>query len=294
MFAIKVSPLKVVCAPPKDYGFKKQHALVVEKDNHYIPKSFFQFGIENIKREFSQKRYGFKKDPYENTTTREDAIQIMRLRKSLKQLKLNDDNIWKRERQREGVECPRSMLTIYYGICFILDVIFKDKPIDRFWFLESIARMPYFSYVSILHMYETLGWWELGGDLKKIHYDEEANETYHLRIMESLGGDSLWWNRFLARHGAIVYYGLLLIFFMISPRLAYLSSELLEMHAVDTYDEFYSSNKELLLRLPPTKESLDYLPDANSLYEVFQQISKDEFNHAQEMRILKNKTFYQS
>lgn len=30
--------------------------------------------------------------------------------------------------------------------------------------------MPYFSYVSMLHLYETLGWWRAGADLRKIQY----------------------------------------------------------------------------------------------------------------------------
>ena len=31
-------------------------------------------------------------------------------------------------------------------------------------------------------------------------------QMHHLQIMESLGGDSLWLDRFMAQHGAIVYY----------------------------------------------------------------------------------------
>lgn len=31
----------------------------------------------------------------------------------------------------------------------------------------------------------------------------------HLRIMESLGGDTRWSDRFLARHAALVYFGVL-------------------------------------------------------------------------------------
>jgi ubiquinol oxidase len=292
----RIIPFKVICVRSEDfknmhadYGFKKVH--IIEKHNSYIPKSFIQFGIDNLHRELSQKRYGFLKDPYESYS-KQNAIKVFKLRKSLKQLKFDDKNVWKRERSRDGVECPRSMLIIYYGICTLLDKIFENRPIDRFWFLETIARMPYLSYVSVIHLYETLGWWELNSDLKKIHYEEEANETFHLRIMESLGGDALWWNRFLARHVAMAYYGVLMIFFMISPRLAYLSSELLEMHAVDTYEEFYTSNTEILSNLPPTKESLEYLNTAQSLYDVFQQICNDEYQHAQQMSILKNKEFY--
>ena len=39
---------------------------------------------------------------------------------------------------------------------------------------------------------------------------QEWNEMHHLQIMESLGGDSLWLDRFMAQHGAIVYYWVLI------------------------------------------------------------------------------------
>lgn len=268
----------------KHYGYNIKH---VETDSDIIPMSFIQFCVENIKSELSKKRYGFANDPYENVASSNDAYKIRKLRKSLKALKLDDKNIWKREQMREHIECPRSLLLIYYTICHILDIIYKDKPIDRFWFLETIARMPYFSYVAILHMYETLGWWELDGALKREHYYQEENEVKHLKVMESLGGSSKWWNRFLARHVAMSYYGVLLLFFMTSPRLAYLSSELLEMHAVDTYTEFYESNASTLKNLPLTKEAMQYKPDAWNLYEVFKQIAEDEYNHAMNMKFIK-------
>lgn len=35
---------------------------------------------------------------------------------------------------------------------------------------------------------------------------QEYNEMQHLRIMESLGGDTRWSDRFLARHAAIIYF----------------------------------------------------------------------------------------
>ena len=153
-----------------------------------IPMSFFEFCIANVNKEFKTKRYGFTIDPYQDIDDKEEAFRVRKLRKSLKMLELNDKNIWLREQSRDHIECPRLMLMVYYTICYILDFVFKDKPIDRFWFLETVARMPYFSYVAILHMYETLGWWELDSELKKNHYKEEENEMYHLKIMESLGG----------------------------------------------------------------------------------------------------------
>lgn len=267
-----------------NYGYKPK--ITIDQYSDKIPKPFIEFAIENIRKEFSVKRYGFRYDPYINTEDAENKNEIRRLRNNIKKFKLDDDNIWQRELNREQVECPRSMMMVYYSICSLLDIIFKDRPIDRFWFLETVARMPYFSYVAILHMYETLGWWDIGNELKKAHYKEEQNETHHLRIMESLGGDALWWNRFLARHGAVAYYIILLVFFMITPKYAYLSSELLERHAVDTYTEFSESNKELLTSMSPTKEALEYMPYATNLYDVFCKISLDELNHAVDMEIV--------
>jgi len=269
---------------PKYYGYRPRK---LEKHQDLIPLSFIQFLGKNIKKELTQKRYGFIDDPYRNSTSQEESFRILNLRKELKKLKLDDANIWMREQERETIECPKIMLMAYYSVCHTLDLIYKDNPIERFWFLETVARMPYFSYVAVLHLYETLGWWELDGELKKKHYDEEITETHHLRIMESLGGDATWWNRFLARHGAMAYYCILIVLFMVSPRNAYLSSELLEMHAVDTYEEFYESNKSLLKRLPPTEEALDYFKYSENLYDVFYQICIDEYGHAINMRFIK-------
>ena len=58
---------------------------------------------------------------------------------------------------------------------------------------------------------------------------------FAVQIMESLGGDSAWFDRFVAFHSAIVYFWMLIIFYAFSPKYAYLFSELVEGHAVDTY-----------------------------------------------------------
>lgn len=61
------------------------------------------------------------------------------------------------------------------------------------------------------------------------------SSLHHHQIMESLGGDQLWFDRFAAQHAAILYYWILLGLYVFSPRLAYNFSELIEYHAVDTY-----------------------------------------------------------
>jgi ubiquinol oxidase len=53
--------------------------------------------------------------------------------------------------------------------------------------------------------------------------------------MESLGGDQLWFDRFLAEHAALAYYWGLILMYLLSPKNAYAFSELVEHHAADTY-----------------------------------------------------------
>ena len=44
--------------------------------------------------------------------------------------------------------------------------------------------MPYLSYVSMLHLYESLGWWRRSAETKRVHFAEEWNEFHHLLVME--------------------------------------------------------------------------------------------------------------
>ena len=60
-------------------------------------------------------------------------------------------------------------------LCYVLDIIYDKRPVQRFWFLEVVARMPYFSYISMLHLYESLGWWRAGAALRKVHIDMQAS-----------------------------------------------------------------------------------------------------------------------
>eukprot|EP00955_Chlamydomonas_euryale_P023861 251150-Chlamydomonas_euryale.AAC.1 len=60
---------------------------------------------------------------------------------------------------------------MYDVLLFFVDRLFVGRAIERFWFLETVARMPYFSYVTCLHLYETLGWWRTA-ELRKIHFAE--------------------------------------------------------------------------------------------------------------------------
>ena len=63
---------------------------------------------------------------------------------------------------------------------------------------------------------------------RQIHFAEEWNELHHLQIMESLGGDQYWVDRFAAQHAAVFYYWTVVLFFAVSPSQAYTFSELVE------------------------------------------------------------------
>jgi len=207
-------------------------------------------------------------------------------------------------KQLKTTESPGVIFGPYLFLCWLLDVLFTNRPIQRFWFLETVARMPYFSYITMLTLYESLGWWRSSSDVRRVHFAEEWNEVQHLKIMESLGGDRLWLDRFLARHAAIFYYVILNHVWLISPSFAYNFSELIEFHAVDTYGEFVDANEELLKSMPAPQEAKDYYegcdlfmfdefqtgrevssrrPTINNLYDVFCNIRDDELEHVKTM-----------
>lgn len=68
---------------------------------------------------------------------------------------LSNEDVKEAERKRESrpgskVESNVVARGLYEVGCFVLDELFDERPIARFWFLETIARIPYFSYVSDL------------------------------------------------------------------------------------------------------------------------------------------------
>ena len=123
--------------------------------------------------------------------------------------------------------------------------------------------MPYFSYISMLHLYESLGWWRAGAELRRVHFAEEWNELHHLQIMESLGGDAAWGDRFLAAHASLFYYWACVGAYLVSPATAYAFSELVEGHATDTYTQFAVENEAALKALAPPRVALEYYRSAD-------------------------------
>lgn len=180
---------------------------------------------------------------------------------------------------------------------------YRDRWYPRFYVLETVARVPYFAYLSVLHLYETLGVWRKA-DLLKIHFAESWNELHHLLIMESLGGDQYWIDRFIARHVALIYYWLTVALYLVNPNAAYHFSELVERHAYETYDSFLAEQGSQLRTMPAPEIAIRYYrdgdlymfdefqtahlptkrrPSMNNLYDVFAAVREDEREHVQTM-----------
>jgi ubiquinol oxidase len=188
-------------------------------------------------------------------------------------------------------------------LVFVIDKLYKKRPYARFYVLETVARVPYFSYLSVLHLYETLGLWRKS-DWLKVHFAQSWNELHHLLIMEHLGGNKRFFDRFLARSTAVAYYWVIVVLYMISPRNAYYFMELIEEHAYDSYDQFLRSSAAKLRQLPAPQVAINYYRDGdlymfdefqtsrrpqerrpviNNLYDVFVCIRDDEAEHVKTM-----------
>jgi hypothetical protein len=136
----------------------------------------------------------------------------------------------------------------------------EGREFARFYALETIARVPYFSYLSALHLYETLGRWRKAKYLR-LHFAESWNELHHLMIMEELGGSDLFFDRFFAQHVAVGYYLFTLVLYFVNPTLAYNFNQQIEEHAYLVYDRFLNDNEETLKSLPAPKTAIEYYRD---------------------------------
>ena len=145
----------------------------------------------------------------------------------------------------------------------IIDFLYRGRDYPRFWVLEEIARAPYFAFLSVLHLRESLG---LRGEehlyLMKEHFAQSLNETEHLEYMVSRGGSAHWVDRAFARHLVLIYYWINVVYYWVAPRAAYHLSYEVEIHAAVTYAKFLAEKG----------------PDEKIL-----EILNDELNHSREL-----------
>ena len=159
---------------------------------------------------------------------------------------------------------------IIWSAVLVIDKLYEGRNYARFYALETVARVPYFSFLSVLHLYETLGFWRRA-DYLKVHFAQTMNEFHHLLIMESMGGDERFTDRFFAQHMAVFYYFIASAMYLVSPRMAYNLSEQVEEHAYHTYDEFLKENElELKSKSPPPIATRYYTEGDLFLFDEFQ------------------------
>jgi len=197
--------------------------------------------------------------------------------------------------------------TVYDVICVLYPVTGSPRDFARFYVLETVARVPYFAYLSVMHLRETFGE-RTPGDSERMrtHYAEADNELHHLLIMESLGGNSSVIDRTVAQTMAFFYYWYVVGVYSVSEPAAYHLSELIEDHAYNTYNKFLTEHAEMLKGAPVPEIARKYyerdnpflfdlfctVPEADkegqfsarrpkleSLYDVFVNVRNDEREH---------------
>jgi len=190
-----------------------------------------------------------------------------------------------------------------------LDLLYEDRAdFARFYVLETVARVPYFAYISVLHLYESLGRHNRAAWMK-VHFAEADNELHHLLIMEALGGNADFTDRWFAQHSALAYYWACVALYLVHPRAAYHLMSLIEDHAYKTYSKYLKCNAEWLKTQPAPAIAKQYYqsedmylfdafhtaapgrqevrrPQVTTLYDTFVNIRDDEQQHASTMQSL--------
>ena len=171
-----------------DYGFSSQSNGCDDINSRNsqggaVPASALVLALSNFNRELKNLVNDLTTSAYDRTkvSLQDEAV------KKLSMLQLSNAAIWEREESRPPVKAPWIIKAPYLFLCVLLDTLFDGAPIERFYFLETVARMPYFSYITMLHAYETLGWWRRSTEAKRVHFAEEYNEFNHLvRVLTSI------------------------------------------------------------------------------------------------------------
>lgn len=225
------------------------------------------------------------------------------------------------DHHKKAVKMVKSILfdTLYAGSSM-------DRSYARFYALETIARMPYFAYTSVLHFLETTGKWRQA-DRLALHFAETWNELHHLLIMEELLTQSKhptqdeipFRDRFVAQHVAFFYFWFAVGLYLIRPAAAYSLNQAVEEEAYATYDMFLKEHEGYLKSQPAPEVAMNYYNgsgqdmfdrmskttaigkvdcvttsrrvECKTLYDCFVAIRDDELEHSQTMELLKREPF---
>lgn len=161
-------------------GIKDRKWLIGSKPNNSL-----LLALSNFKKEVFQIFESIRLDTIGKADKESSLPDVLNLHLSNEAVKAVEEL----RESKEGRVDSHPIARVLYDVgCYFLDRFFVNRPIECFWCLETVARTPYFAYVSVLHFYESMGWLR-AASLRKVHNAQEWNELHHLLIMESLGGD---------------------------------------------------------------------------------------------------------
>jgi len=130
----------------------------------------------------------------------------------------------------------------------------------------------------------------------RTHYAQADNELHHLLIVEELGGNRLFLDRWVAQSAAFVYYWYVVLIYSWNPAAAYHLSELIEDHAYETYDKFLTEYESELKQLPVPDIARKYYEQDNPfLFDLFctvkSSLSPQEQKQQQVQRSVRSRPF---
>ena len=102
------------------------------------------------------------------TSFRRESRSILEnigIRSSLPQYPLPDilnlslayDDVQKKQDESKTIKSNVFSRILFVVGRFFVDNFFDNRPIERFWFSESLSRIPHFSFISMLQVYESIG-----------------------------------------------------------------------------------------------------------------------------------------
>jgi ubiquinol oxidase len=145
-----------------------------------------------------------------------------------------------------------------------------------------------------------------------VHFSQSWNEQHHLLIMEEMGGNERWADRFVAQHIAVFYYWTVVALYMHNPTLAYNLNQAVEEEAYSTYANFVEENGSFLQAQPAPLAATKYYtgndlylfdamhfdsagggeqarrPKMDTLYDAFVAVRDDELEHVKTMAYLQD------
>lgn len=129
--------------------------------------------------------------------------------------------------------------------------------------------------------------------------------------MEEMGGNTDFFDRFIAQHIAVFYYWIVVTLYIYNPTLAYNLNQAVEEEAFTTYSKFIEENEEYLQSQPAPMAARKYYtgddlymfdamhfddngqrgirrPKMETLYDAFSAVRDDEMEHVKTMAYLQD------